>query len=404
MNILIIGPFAPHGQVGAIRMISLSRFLIQHGHKVTTLCLSEQTLMKMDPQGLTAKTPSGVEEFHYDVTLSCSSLMKKNIINENECCTALNQLLAGKSFDVAIISAGPFYQFKCSKTLKSHRIPFIVDYRDLHLSSKDKRKRKGLINKIKFLVSYPARFLQEYRCVQPADAITVVAPPMRENISEFFHVSIRKIHVVYNGFDDEILQGVDLKNDNNQVFTIGYFGKLMYYNQELTAMLFQAIEKINKESLRIRFLHIGPENRVIKEYFAKEGINKLGWYECVGQKEYVEGIRILSGCNVCALEYAYPEGPGTKVFDYIFLNKPVIGILKPGIYLERFLAQFDNAFVCHDKEEIENALQKILSEKIDSLINTNNAIEIINEFSRSKQNERFEELMVSVAHRGTNNE
>ena len=125
MRILIIGPYAPHGQVGAIRLISLSRYLIEKKHKVTVLCLSKKTLLEMDPNGLSASVPEGVIVIPYDVTLVSDSLMKKNMINQKECCTALKELLKHEIFDVALISGGPFYQFKASEILRKNHIPFI---------------------------------------------------------------------------------------------------------------------------------------------------------------------------------------------------------------------------------------------------------------------------------------
>lgn len=400
MRVLIIGPYAPHGQVGPIRMISLSRYLVNNGHQVTVLCLSEKVLEDIDPQGLSAKVPVGVKVVPYDITSRCNSVMKKNAINEVECCGALNALLDKEEFDVALISGGPFYQFKCAVNLRKKGIPYIVDYRDLHISSPDKRKRNKILDKLKFLVSYPARYMQEYRCIRPANLITVVAPEMKVNISSYFHLNARKIHVVYNGFDDEALKDIQLKENKNAVFTIGYFGKLMYYNQELTSMLFNVIEKMNSKTLQVKLLHIGPENKAIQKFFSEKNMNGDRWYECMGQKDYREGIELLSACDACALEYVYPEGPGTKVFDYIFLNKPIIGVLKPGISLERLLSQFQNAFICHNEYEIEKAIENLLSSDIRELVCEPDQKRIIDEFSRSKQNKHFEDLMTSISLKG----
>lgn len=396
MKILIIGPYAPHGQVGAIRMISLSRYLIERGHEVTVLCLSRDTLLEMDPKGLSAAVPDGVKVVPYDVTLISDSLMKKNITNQRECCDALENLLTDDIFDVALISGGPFYQFKAADVLKRKGIPFVVDYRDLHLSSPEKRKRKKISEKLKFWASYPARFSQEYNCIRKADAITVVAPEMRDNIASYFHVDKTKIHVAYNGFDDIALKGIDIREPDNQVFTIGYFGKLMYYNQELTAMLFEALNRVNTEQVHVKLLHIGPENPEIYSYFKEHQISGEKWYECLGQQEYRVGIELLAGCDACALEYAYPEGPGTKVFDYIFLNKPIIAILKPGISLEKLLSMFQNSYICHNSEEVDVALEELLRGNVRKLIETPDSQVIIDEYSRRKQNIRFEELLENI--------
>ncbi|MBQ6148402.1 MAG: glycosyltransferase [Oscillospiraceae bacterium] len=399
MRILIIGPYAPHGQVGAIRLISLSRYLIEKKHKVTVLCLSKKTLLEMDPNGLSASVPEGVIVIPYDVTLVSDSLMKKNMINQKECCTALKELLKHEIFDVALISGGPFYQFKASEILRKNHIPFIVDYRDLHLSSPEKRKRNKISETIKFWLSYPARFSQEFNCIRKADAITVVAPEMRENLSNYFHVKKGKIHVAYNGYDDAALKSLEIQESSCDIFTIGYFGKLMYYNQDLTSMLFEAIDRINEKGLKVRLLHIGPNNPEIYTHFKKHDLDGEKWYECVGQMEYRKGIELLSACNACALEYAYPEGPGTKVFDYIYLNKPIIAVLKPGISLEKLLFRFPNSFICHKPEDVDAALGSLLSGNITKLIDTPDAETIIDEYSRGKQNKRFEELMENLVMR-----
>ena len=203
MRVLLIGPYAPHGQVGAIRIISLSRFLVRNGHSVTVLCLSEEVLRKTDPKGLSATVPEGVNVVHYDITLDAGSLLKKNYINEKECKNKLEELLQKETFDAALISGGPFYTFGASKVLRKHHIPYIVDYRDLHISSAIKRKKNRFTDQVKFYLTFPFRYYQEHSCVRKANAITVVSPEMKENIAGYFHYSPEKISVAYNGYDED---------------------------------------------------------------------------------------------------------------------------------------------------------------------------------------------------------
>lgn len=391
MKVLILGPYAPHGQVGAQRIISFSRYLIEKQHEVSVLCLSNNTLKKIDKNGLTATVPKGVKIIPYDITTNCKSLMKKNFINGRECKKALINALNQEQYDVIFVSAGPFYTFNAIKEATRRKIPYIVDYRDLHLSSPDKRKRNGLTNKIKFTLSYPARFFQEYICLKNAHKVTVVSPEMKDNICDFFKVDKEKVHIIYNGYDDYVLKNITKETVLKKQFCIGYFGKLMYYDKQFTIMLFNAIEKLNNEGYKIKLLHIGPKNEDIDNYLHTNNMNNLRWYECVGQKEYTEGIRILSSCNAFYLEYAMPEGPGTKVFDYIYLNKPIIGVLRPNISLEKLLKKFENSFVCYNESQIENAILKIINNKIKNL--TNNSKNTIVEYSRSVQNDKLERLL-----------
>lgn len=393
MNVLLLGPYAPHGQVGAIRIISLSRYLVNKGHRVTVLCLSEEILRIMDPDGLSARIPDGVEVVTYKITLQCKSLMRKNALNEKECLSALKQVLDKNQFDVVLVSGGPFYTFYSMREVRKRHIPYVVDYRDLHLSSPDKRKRDSVVDKIKFLVSCPARFYQEFSCIRPAERITVVAPEMKDNLSSFFHLSKDKFTVVYNGYDDAVLKDLKPSYTSKDYFTIGYFGKLMYYNKDYTKRLFYAIEELNSTGIKVKLLHIGPENPIIQDIFSKEGLNQKNWYKCTGLMNYRNGMEILAGCDACALEYTYPEGPGTKIFDYIYLNKPVIGITKPGISLERLLSNFEHAYICHSKDDVKKAISDLIDKNINTLIDGSQAYEVIESYSRSNQNAVFETVL-----------
>lgn len=396
MKVLIVGPYAPHGQVGAIRIISFSKYLVGQGHEVTVLCLSENTLNRMDAKALCARIPEGVKVVTYDITLDAKSILVRNWLNARECSGALKTVLRAESYDVVVVSGGPFYSFSAMKEVRKKKIPYVVDYRDLHLSSADKRKRNGVISKIKFWLTFPARYHQEISCTRPANHITVVAPEMKENLCDYFHLDESKISVVYNGYDDVEIKDLQPLKPLDEIFTVGYFGKLMYYNQEYTKMMFRVLEKINKDGIKIRFLHIGPPNPLIQEYFEQNKMNNNQWYKCAGQMNYRQGMELLASCNACVLEYAYPEGPGTKIFDYICLNKPVIGITRPGISLEKMLQKFENSYVCHKEEDIEYALQNITKFNISTLVEGENAKEIIGNFARSKQNAIWEEILCKV--------
>lgn len=394
MRVLLIGPYAPHGQVGAIRVLSISRYLVNTGFEVSVLCLSEDCVREMDKDGMTSQVPEGIDVHTYSVSVHVSGTMKKNSINEKEFREALGGLLAKKTFDAAIVSAGPFYTFRALDELRSRKIPYIVDYRDLNISSADKRKRKGLKNKAKMLLTFPTMYRREKKCLKGAKYVTVVSPEMRDNLADFFRIDKQKIHVAYNGYDDYLLSKRTFQKEIEGSFVLGYFGKLMYYDRNLTLQLFDAIEDLNQNGLEISLLHIGPTNHEINDFFADKGYNRSGWYSCTGQMPYVEGVERLASCHACVLEYAYPEGPGTKVFDYIFLNKPIIGVTKPGIPLESMLKQFDHAYVCHSKQDVISALDEIKRQEIHCLLEGEDAHDKIFAFSRSKQNDVFKQLLL----------
>ena len=91
------------------------------------------------------------------------------------------------------------------------------------------------------------------------------------------------------------------------------------------------------------------------------------------------------------MEYVHPTGLGTKIFDYIYLNRPVISASPREIYLSQFMQRFENGFVCNSADEIYTAICKIISED-KAALDKNMHPET---YSRRIQNQRFEALFHS---------
>lgn len=402
-NILIIGPYAPHGQVGAIRVISLSKHLLERGHHVTVLCLSKSALKSLAPGELCAEVPQGVETVEYDLCQGGSSLLVKGMRQSRQFNRELKRLLTERQFDVALISGGPFYTFPASSLLRKHDIPYVVDYRDLHVSCREKRRRGNLLSSIKYWLTFPVRVWQEWPCVRCADAVTVVHSQMKENICSFFHVDSEKVHVCLNGFDEKALEGILLNrrtfpangSAGSSHFTVGYFGKLMYYDRDFTRNFFQAVSQLRGEGLDIRMKHIGPASSEIERLLAVNEYDLVSWYTCTGLMDYRSGMEALSHCDAFYLEYAAPEGPGTKIFDYVYINKPVVAMVKKGITLESFLGRFQGAYVCHSQEDIAAALRDVAEGGRKFLLDDRERMQ----YSRLIQNDKFEKILSQAAER-----
>ena len=72
MKVLIIAPYyAPYTEVPAIRVISLSKQLVDQGHEVTVYCYSRDMLKRItDESSLKAKSPEKVEIINFDIKKS----------------------------------------------------------------------------------------------------------------------------------------------------------------------------------------------------------------------------------------------------------------------------------------------------------------------------------------------
>ena len=73
----------------------------------------------------------------------------------------------------------------------------------------------------------------------------------------------------------------------------------------------------------------------------------------------------------------------------VSLNRPIISISPPEIYYSKFLSQFENCFICNSKEEIQQAVSRILNDQLSTL---SPGLQPEN-YSRGRQNQRYEKLL-----------
>src|SRR5699024_618796 len=154
-----------------------------------------------------------------------------------------------------------------------------------------------------------------------------------------------KIDVIYNGFDANILK--EKKHfDRKQHLNVGsynlvVFGKLTYYSRRYSTMLFKALKELEKSKIDFHLTQIGTPEDETKLIIKEVGINK-GLYTNTGFCDYEEGIEIIKAGNVCILIDIRKQAIGTKVYDYIYANKPIIYIGHNHTYLSDFIKTFEN--------------------------------------------------------------
>ena len=145
----------------------------------------------------------------------------------------------------------------------------------------------------------------------------------------------------------------------------------------------EACKKLNT-SIGTRLIHIGLPDIELQEEYGNE------IYSCVGPKSYYDTMEILNHeVHVTVIIYKHMVGLGTKVFDYIMLNKPILYVGPKNTELANFLRQFENAYVCETEEEIISVLNLIYKKKALYLTDKPN-----NMYSRDEQNMLYEKLLV----------
>lgn len=378
MNLLIVSPsFIPDASVGRLRMVSLVKAL-KNDYHITVMQNKISSYKKV-----TEEAPlESVEIIQVNVSENFRENMKayKNTLKSH---------LKDSDYDVVIISVGPYYTLPLSATIKKYsQAKLILDYRDLwSVSFRGNEKTSRIKSFIKsFLIEKPA--------LKVADVVTCCDEQSLNALKKQYqflnHILCR---TVLNGYDDQDLIGLKLskRKISNGNLTIAIYGKFEVYigidNLKWFAKSLSEIEKEN--SKKIRILHFGREEIALREALEQESIC-YEWGGYVKYREGMEQLNLRADILLAANDVYY--GYGTKVFDYIFLNKPVLMYAVPGSTLYQFVNEFENGYAFSNAEELMGALQSLDKDPkgyLDNCIDTK-------KFSRSRQNVVFQNIISSM--------
>lgn len=390
MRILIVCPiYAPAVAVGAQRMLSLTAYLAARGNEVHVLA-SEGRGQLNRGQGTTV--PDKVMVHRYSES-GKSRYLSREWSNAKAFKRALVQLLSLKTFDVLLVSCGPFYTLMPLRSIcRRFKLPYVIDYRDLGVLDYG-RIGAGVLARLKTACLKPLRVLYEKNAVAGAAYTVLVCEGDAIKLERVFKP--RAVKVIYNGFDEARLEQFKPVEKSGDTCTIGYLGKLMYYDKTRGIALFKAVDQLRKQGINARIMHIGLLEQDIETLARKYHFDPQV-YEGYGPMDYLAGMETLAQADFCAIEYVHPNGYGTKVFDYIYLNKPILALMPEKIALAQFLRRFPNAYLCQTQEQLVADITKLWERKVERLDDKLDK----SLYSRGRQNGIFENILLETIAQG----
>ena len=381
MNILMISPyFEPCTLVGALRMSSLAKFLIQTGHSVSVLKIRDEeyspncTGLEVDPR---INTHSFSEQGN-------SSQIEQQLLE-------LIDKVCIQTFDCCIVSCGPYYTIRPSIYLtEKYDIPLIVDYRDLWLY--DPRPSTSLRS---FLGTQKLRIFQkglERKLMTTCAQFVTITPLSMQTMKKHYPILQGKSHCIYNGYTPFPEFDSSVKKEQKTETTDIYFlGKLSYYDRAAALLYFRAVASLRKQGYPVRIIHIGvPEEN---QSLLDEARLSSDAYVQLGQMSYQTALETAINADIFAAVINYKHGLGTKLFDYIYLNRPVVAIAPQNSEFEGLLAPATAGYVCQTKEQIEKSIKRIID--LNQTVLTEDSSYRKN-FSRQYQNQRYLDLLLSI--------
>jgi hypothetical protein len=287
-----------------------------------------------------------------------------------------------------LISAGPFHLFKLGYKLhKKFNIKWIADYRDDWNTS-------DLMHN-----TFPKKLLRqvsvhyEKKWVGSASFFISVSDFYKKKISDLIKIPG---YVVYNGYIESNYPKI--KNDIFTQFTITYVGSL--YNSQPVEIFLTAYKNfVNQNEIKpdSKVIFIGLESNpplLAKVKKLVEGYE--GFFKYTLRVGKQEAIAIQNKSTVLlAISHKNQKGiPGSKLYEYLALQKPVLICPSDHDIIEETLLSTNQAIITNNVEECTNKIQELYTEFLMAgKINIEPDVEVIKQYSRKAQVAKLASIM-----------
>src|SRR5690606_38588258 len=124
-------------------------------------------------------------------------------------------------------------------------------------------------------------------------------------------------------------------------------------NSDYAKALMNAVISLS-ETYPVTVYLVGKKEDEFKEYIQNDHKNVS--IIQTGYISYTEGLKILANCHILVLNNRSPNSHGTKIFDYIALNKPIIAFIHQESEIADLLQPFDNSFIVTNEFECQEAI------------------------------------------------
>lgn len=374
---IIVAPyFPPDRTVATVRMASFVKYILKNSDEVVLVTNKKDVPLTIVDSNLcyvfvdVDTEGSGLKVFNANSQSYLSSVaevMKKNIV------------------DGVIVSMGPFYTYQIASLAKSNNIKCIMDFRDPWVF--DYRDAKSFF-KIRNILGLLAKIPKERVCVKAATLVTTVTEGWLKTFQKLYPSMKNKFKLIENGYDDALLETIKFNDKSNHdisrsKLTLGVFGKLFYYTERYSELFLRAIKKMDIDGICIKQIGTREENTdslLEKFELPKDIIRSTGFMN------YIEGICELDESDVFLIIDGRKNAIGTKIYDYIYLGKPILYIGPKKAAISSIIGKLDNGVVCSSIEEIEEAVKSFMNGIQTTRITGK-------DYSRTRQNERMYELL-----------
>ena len=382
-RILVISFYTyPCKLVGAKRISYFVNYLVKQGVNIT--------LIRSDNESIDFQTDDRLALDPEINVIEIGNLRKRNTHVQTihrflKFYKAIHDILIEDKFDFMYFSGGPFFYFPLGIIFKfKNKIPYILDFRDLWVVG----VRKILNWKGRLLLKIERLFEKE--SIKHADLIISVSSKINELFKEKYeHKKKLNILTILNGYNDKELPEIDRNYRNKrELVKIGIFGKFSYYNSGHLQILIEAIRAI-KSSVNIQIHHISIFEEDFMQTVSMNNLNEN--FIFTGFKNYSEGIKYLYDMDFLILNNRTKYALGTKIFDYLYLNKPIMIFMTADSEIWKLLSDFSNTYLIQNSEDMIIAIKELLNSNDWNVIDR----KMLQTYSRKYQTEKLYKYFIN---------
>jgi glycosyltransferase involved in cell wall biosynthesis len=372
--LLVAFYFYPCDLIGAKRSSYLANFLSNKGLDVTVLKADNENYYNRIDCNLSFDSKIKIINMNSIIKLKS---YRQSIIWYYSFKKGIIKLLKTNDFDLIYFSGDPFFYFSLGNYFnRKFNIDYILDFRDIWVNGfKKKLNWKGKI------LQYFKKYFEK-KAVKKAKII-IHCTEKRTKIYKEYYIKFKKVKfiTVYNGFDESklpTLETIHIKKENE--YKLGIFGKFSYYNHEHSLILVNVIKEL-KKIMKIQIFHIGSKEEDLIQLVKQNNLEEN--FKFLGYKNYTEGLKILNTMDFLILNNRADYELGTKIYDYFFLNKPILAFTTPNSEIWKLLSKFHNTFLIQSSRDFISAINYLKETDNYSVISKEN----LQKFSRKYQME-----------------
>lgn len=354
--------FPPYAEVGVVRVAKFAKYLQKEDKDITVLTVKEKYYQTSNDSYV-----QDVIGIHTIRTIRMQKIIP-GINEEGFYWTPvlffyfLYQMVFNKP-QVVYFTGGPFYHWILAPLTKIFGVDYILDFRDPWKLSPYVIRKNGFFG---WLTSKIEGCIERFAIKHAKTVINVTNQATKMYKDEYTTFS-EKFVTITNGFDSDDFK--DIKPLNISKFDIVYSGKFGSF-RDVRPFMKAFSEKIKEHHLNpedIRFVWIGKEEKhivnIIKEMKLEAFVKMLGYLPYRKNLQYIKGAKIA-----LLIAGEHPYEPTTKIFDYMALQRNILGITDVTGFVSETLEMYPKGRVSQNKldlirEQLEEKLNNILDEK-----------------------------------------